>query len=119
MKIYCPSCFYPNDVNAKYYNKRGEQIAWKEASYKSKLISAPSHKRADAVILSAKILSKYPGSETEKALLKLLKSSTDPRIQAAAVESLCIIGTRIFFKNFGIYIKLWFSNFQKKGTKAI
>jgi len=92
MKIYCPNCFYPNDVNAKCCDKCGGKIDWKEESYKSKLISALRHKRADIIILSAKILSEYPCSETEEALLKLLKSSTDPYIQAEAIESLGAIG---------------------------
>ena len=93
MKIYCPNCFYPNDESHKYCDKCGLEIAWEENSYKSKLIAALNHKRADIVILSAKILSKYNGSETEKALLDLLKSSVDPYIQAAAIESLEAVGT--------------------------
>ena len=93
MKIYCPNCFYPNDESSKYCEKCGLEIAWEEKSYKSKLIKALEHKRADIVMLSAKILSKYGGNETEKALLDLLKHSTDPYIQAAAVESLGTIGT--------------------------
>ena len=44
-------------------------------------------------MLSAKNLSKYKDNETEKALLSLLKHSTDPYIQAAVIESLGIIGT--------------------------
>jgi len=98
MKIYCPNCFYSNDANTKYCNKCGSEIAWKEQSYKLKLIKSLSHKRADIVILSAKILSNYPGSETEKALLKLLGSSSDPYIQATAVESLGKIGTSLSLK---------------------
>jgi len=98
MKVYCPNCFYPNDANTKYCNKCGSEIAWKEQSYKLKLIKSLSHKRADIVILSAKILSNYPGSETEKALLKLLGSSSDPYIQATAVESLGKIGTSLSLK---------------------
>jgi len=93
MKVYCPNCFYPNDADSKYCVECGLEIAWKENSYKSKLIAALNHKRADIVMLSAKILSKYADSETEKALLKLLKSSSDPYIQAAVIESLGIIGT--------------------------
>ena len=93
MKVYCPNCFYPNDADSKYCVKCGLEIAWKENSYSSKLIAALNHKRADIVMLSAKILSKYAGSETEKALLKVLKSSIDPYIHAAAIESLGIIGT--------------------------
>ena len=93
MKIYCPNCFYPNDESHKYCVKCGLEIAWEEKSYKSKLIKALDHKRADIVMLSAKILSKYSDSETEKALLKVLKSSIDPYIHAAAIESLGIIGT--------------------------
>ena len=93
MKMYCPNCFYPNDESHKYCNKCGLEIAWKENSYKSKIIAALNHKRADIVMLSAKILSKYTSSETEKALLDLLKHSTDPYIQAAAIESLKAVGT--------------------------
>ena len=93
MKVYCPNCFYPNDADSKYCVECGLEIAWKENSYKSKLIAALNHKRADIVMLSAKILSKYSNSETEKALLKVLKSSIDPYIHAAAIESLGIIGT--------------------------
>ena len=93
MKIYCPNCFYPNDESHKYCDKCGLEIAWKENSYRSKLIKALEHKSADIVMLSAKILSKYTGSETEKALLDLLKSSADPYIQAAAIGSLEAVGT--------------------------
>ena len=93
MKIYCPNCFYPNDESHKCCVKCGLEIAWKEDCYKSKLSAALGHKRADIVMLSAKILSKYADSETEKALLKLLKSSADPYIQATAIESLGTIGT--------------------------
>ena len=93
MKIYCPNCFYPNDEGSKYCDKCGLEIAWEENSYKSKLIKALAHKRADIVMLSAKILSKYKDNETEKALLSLLKHSTDPYIQAAAIESLEAVGT--------------------------
>ena len=98
MKIHCPNCFWPNDANAKHCNKCGTEISWKEQSYKSKLIGSLSHKRADIVMLSAKILSNYAGSKTEKALLKLLRSSADPYIQAAAAESLGTIGTSKSFK---------------------
>ena len=93
MKIYCPNCFYPNDESHKYCVKCGLEIAWEEKSYKSKLIKALDHKRADIVMLSAKILSKYKDNETEKALLDLLKSSANPYIQAAAIESLEAVGT--------------------------
>ena len=93
MKVYCPNCFYPNDADSKYCVKCGLEITWEENSYKSKLIDALTHKREDIVMLSAKILSKYSDSETEKALLKVLKSSIDPYIHAAAIESLGIIGT--------------------------
>ncbi|MBM3700025.1 MAG: hypothetical protein FJW68_03770 [Actinobacteria bacterium] len=99
MKIYCPNCFYPNDENTKYCEKCGSEISWKEESYKSKLIGSLSHKRAEIVILSAKILSNYPGIKTEKALLKLLRSSCNPYIQAAAAESLGVIGTSKSLKN--------------------
>lgn len=93
MKIYCPNCFYPNNSDSKYCSNCGLEVAWKESSYKSKLIKALDHKRADIVMLSAKILSKYKDNETEKALLKLLKSSDDPYIQAIAIESLEAAGT--------------------------
>jgi hypothetical protein len=93
MKIYCPNCFYPNDATSKYCDKCGLEISWKESSYKSKLIKALGHKRADIVMLSTKILSQYSDSETEKALLKVLRYSTDPCIKAAAIESLGVVGT--------------------------
>ena len=119
MKIYCPNCFWPNDENEKFCIRCGSQIDWKEASYKSKLISALSHKRADIVMLSAKILSNYPSAETEKALIKLLKSANDPYIQAVAAETLGKIGSRQSLKTLKAISESGSVISREKAIKAI
>jgi len=93
MKIYCPNCFYPNGKDSKYCKNCSLEIIWARDNYKSKLIKALHHKRKDIAILAAKILSKYDGRQTEKALLEIAENSTDPYIQAASIDSLGAVGT--------------------------
>jgi len=88
MKIYCPSCFYPNESDIDICEKCGSKIEWKEQSYEDKLIKALSHKDYRIVLRAAQILSNFKSDKTIVALTNIIFSNNDPYIQETAVSSL-------------------------------
>jgi len=91
MKIYCPSCFYPNESGIDICEKCRSKIEWQDQSYEDKLIKALSHKDYSIVLRAAQILSNFKSDKTKAALTSVILSSNDPYIQEAAVSSLANI----------------------------
>jgi len=116
MKIYCPSCFYPNESGIDICKKCGNKIKWKEQSYEDKLIKALSHKDYRIVLRAAQILSNFKSDKTKTALTNIVFSTSDPYIQEAAVDSLINICND---EVSGVIKKIALSGFLPARLKAI
>jgi len=116
LKLYCPNCFYPNEVNQRLCERCKKPLEWKEENFEAKLIKALSHGEPETALRVATILSNFKSSKVERALIKSILNSKDPYFQAAGLNSLALVGSR---KSLSVFRRMALNGFLLPRLKAI